>query len=110
MFLAKVTGHVVSTHKVPSMTGWKLLTVDPLRVDPNTHGELVSTGRTFVAIDLVGVGEGEMVLIVQGSSARMTDETAKLPIDAAIIALINQVSAHGTELFNRETENKGSAS
>jgi microcompartment protein CcmK/EutM len=99
MFLAKVTGNVVSTHKVAALVGYKLLTVEPLRIDPKTQADLVGVGRTFVAVDLVGVGEGETVLIVQGSSARMTDETAKLPIDAAIIGLVNQVSAFGKEIF-----------
>lgn len=104
MFLAKVTGHVISTHKVASMVGQKLLTVEPLRIDPKTRAELAPVGRTFVAVDLVGAGEGEMVLIVQGSSARQTEETAKLPIDAAIIALVNQVSAEGKDLFNRDNQ------
>lgn len=106
MFLARVSGHVVSTHKVDSMVGQKLLTVEPLRVDPQTRDKLVPVGRTFVAVDLVGVGEGEMVLIVQGSSARMTDQTAKLPVDAAIIALVHQVSAYGRELFHQQTDTK----
>jgi ethanolamine utilization protein EutN len=99
MFLAKVTGSVVSTHKVPSMVGHKLLTVEPLRIDPQTHASLVSVGRTFVAVDLVGVGEGQIVLIVQGSSARLTEETAKLPVDAAIIGLVNHVNAYGREIL-----------
>lgn len=99
MFLARVNGHVVSTHKVESMVGQKLLTVEPLRIDPAGGAQLIGVGRTFVAVDLVGVGDGEVVLLVQGSSARMTDETAKLPIDAAIIALVNQVSAHGKSVF-----------
>lgn len=108
MFIARVTGNVVSTHKVKSMVGQKLLTVDPLRIDPKSHKELVSTGRTFVAIDLVGVGEGELVLIVQGSSARMCDEASHLPIDAAIIGLVNSVSAYGQEIFNAdETTQEG---
>lgn len=99
MFIAKVTGNVVATQKVASMVGQKLLTVEPLRIDPKTQASLVGTGRTFVAVDLVGAGEGETVLIVQGSSARMTDETAKLPIDTAIIGLVNQVTAFGKEIF-----------
>ena len=48
MFLAKVTGSVVATQKVASMTGHKLLTVEPLRVDPAQRDRLVGTGRTFV--------------------------------------------------------------
>ncbi len=99
MFLARVTGNVVSTHKVPAMKGQKLLTVEPVRIDSGKKAELVSTGRTFVAIDLVGVGEGELVLIVQGSSARMAEEASKLPIDTAIIGLVNQVNAFGKEVF-----------
>jgi len=98
MFLAKVTGSVVSTHKVKSLVGQKLLTVEPLRIDPQTKADLVGVGRTFVCVDLVGVGEGEIVLIVQGSSARLTEETAKMPVDAAIIGLVNQVSAFGNEI------------
>lgn len=107
MFLARVTGNVVSTHKLPSMVGQKLLTVEPLRIDEKTHESLVPLGRTFVAVDLIGVGEGEIVMIVQGSSARMTDETAKLPIDAAIIGLVNQVSAYGREIFRPRNNSRG---
>lgn len=98
MFIAKVTGNVVATQKVASLVGQKLLTVEPLRIDPQSRDKLVSTGRCFVAVDLVGVGEGETVLIVQGSSARMTDQTAKLPIDTAIVALINNVNAFGRDI------------
>src|SRR5205085_563065 len=79
MFLARVTGSVVATQKIASMTGRKLLTVEPMRVDPAKRDRLVTTGRTFVVVDTVGAGQGEMVLIVQGSSARLTPETDKLP-------------------------------
>ena len=51
MFLAKVTGSVVSTQKVASLTGNKLLTVEPLRVDPAQRDRLIGTGRTFVVVD-----------------------------------------------------------
>ena len=98
MFLAKVTGSVVSTHKVASLVGQKLLTVEPLRIDPKSQASLVGVGRTFVCVDLVGAGEGETVLIVQGSSARLTEETSKLPVDAAIIGLVNHVSAFGKDI------------
>jgi ethanolamine utilization protein EutN len=98
MFVARVTGNVVSTLKVASMKGRKLLTVEPLRIDPESKSALIGTGRTFVAVDLIGVGADELVLIVQGSSARMTDETLKLPVDAAIIGLVNGLSAYGRDI------------
>ena len=85
MFLARVTGSVVATQKVASMTGQKLLTVEPYRVDEKERDRLVPTGRTFVAVDTLGAGLDEMVLICQGSSARLTPETEKLPIDAVVI-------------------------
>lgn len=70
MFLAKVTGSVVSTQKVQQMVGQKLLIVEPLRVDEKDKKSLKGTGRTFVCVDTVGAGEGETVLIVQGSRDR----------------------------------------
>lgn len=91
MFLAKVTGSIVSTQKVASMVGQKLLIVEPMRVNDKDRGTLASTGRTFIAVDTVGAGEGEIVLIVQGSSARFTPETKPLPIDCAIIGLVDVV-------------------
>jgi ethanolamine utilization protein EutN len=100
MFIAKVTGSVVATQKVTSMTGRKLLTVEPLRVDPAQHDRLIGTGRTFVCVDTVGAGQGEMVLIVQGSSARLTPETEKLPVDACIIGIVDTVNVENQTIFS----------
>lgn len=100
MFLARVTGTVVASHKVTSMTGHKLLTVEPLRVDPARRDALVSTGRTFVVVDTVGAGLGETVLIVQGSSARLTPETEKLPVDATIIGIVDTVNVESKMIFS----------
>jgi microcompartment protein CcmK/EutM len=105
MFLARVTGSVVATQKVASMTGHKLLTVEPLRVDPQSRDRLVGTGRTFVVVDATGAGQGEMVLIVQGSSARLTPETEKLPVDAAIIGIVDSVHVLGKTVFSARDEN-----
>jgi ethanolamine utilization protein EutN len=102
MFVAKVTGAVVSSHKVDSMVGHKLLIVEPYRIDPETRRTLKSTGRTFVAIDTVGAGEGEFVLITQGSSARLTPETKNLPIDTVIIGIVDSIHVDAGEIFNRE--------
>jgi ethanolamine utilization protein EutN len=100
MFLARVTGSVVATQKVASMTGHKLLIVEPCRVDDKIAGRLVPTGRTFVAVDTLGAGIDEMVLICQGSSARLTPETEKLPIDAVVIGLVDTVDLGGTVVFS----------
>ena len=100
MFLARVTGSVVSTQKVRSMVGHKLLIVEPLRVDPATRDRLVGTARSFVVVDTVGAGLGEMVLIVQGSSARLTPETEKLPVDATIIGIVDSVNVENQIVFS----------
>lgn len=100
MFLARVTGSVVATQKVASMVGRKLLTVEPLRVDAGKRDQLVSTGRTFVCVDTVGAGEGQMVLIVQGSSARMAPEVEKLPVDATIIGIVDTVNVDSKTIFD----------
>ena len=100
MFLAKVTGSVVATQKVKSMTGHKLLIVEPLRVDPSARDRLIGTGRSFVVVDTVGAGQGEMVLIVQGSSARLTPETEKLPVDCTIIGIVDTVNVENKTIFS----------
>jgi microcompartment protein CcmK/EutM len=103
MFLARVTGSVVATQKVATMTGRKLLTVEPLRVDPEQRDRLIGTGRSFVVVDAVGAGQGEMVLIVQGSSARLTPETEKLPVDAAIVGIVDSVHVEGRTVFSERS-------
>jgi microcompartment protein CcmK/EutM len=93
MFLARVTGSVVATQKVASMTGQKLLTVEPYRVDDKARDRLVPTGRTFVVVDTLGAGLDEMVLICQGSSARLTPE-------AVVIGLVDTVDVGGQVVFS----------
>src|ERR1043166_5136530 len=86
MFLGRVTGHVVATQKDKVLSGQKLLVVEPLNVKyeegaggSGKPASLGNTGRAIVAIDVVGCGEGQLVLVVQGSSARMTEITKNLP-------------------------------
>jgi len=102
MFVAKVTGSVVSTQKVDEMVGHKLMVVEPYRLDPKTRKSLSTTGRTFVAIDTIGAGEGEYVLITQGSSARLTTETKNLPIDAVIIGIVDSVHVENNSVYSRD--------
>jgi len=94
MQLARVVGTVVSTQKTQQLTGMKLLIVEP--VDPRT---LESTGKPMVAVDGVGAGEGEVVLYVSGSSARLTERTKERPVDATIMAIVDFVEVDGRQTF-----------
>ncbi len=104
MFVARVTGSLVSTHKVQAMVGQKLLVVEPLRVNEHDQSDLQPTGRTFIVVDPLGAGVGEIVLCVQGSSARFTPETKMLPIDAAIVGIVDTVTIKGQQIFNSGTD------
>lgn len=99
MFIARITGSIIATQKVESMIGQKLLIVEPLRVNEQDQSSLKPTGRTFVVVDTVGAGEGEIVLCVQGSSARFTPDTKQLPIDAAIIGIVDHVSVGSKSIY-----------
>ena len=104
MFLAKVTGSIVSTEKVETMRGHKLLVVEPFRLDQPARDRLATTGRTFVAVDMLGSGVGDFVLISQGSSARFTPETQKLPIDCVIIGIVDTVNIEKLEVYSRRED------
>lgn len=104
MFVARVTGSLVSTQKLDSMVGYKLLLVEPYRLETDQRRTLVTTGRTFVAVDLLGAGEGDLVLIAQGSSARLTPETKTMPIDTLIVGLIDHVHVGDLCVYERDAE------
>ncbi len=107
MFVARVTGSLVATQKVDAMVGRKLLVVEPYRLDPQSRSELKTTGRTFVAVDTVGAGEGEFVLITQGSSARLTPETKNLPVDTVIIGIVDTVHVDQRCVYSKEGKSGG---
>ncbi len=86
------------------MRGQKLLVVEPYRVDTKSRKQLVTTGRSFVAVDTLGAGEGDYVLIVQGSSARFTPETQKLPIDCVVIGIVDSVNIEKHAVYSRNAE------
>ncbi|MCO6457264.1 MAG: EutN/CcmL family microcompartment protein [Pirellulaceae bacterium] len=102
MFVAKVTGTLVSTQKVASMVGYKLLVVEPYRLEAQQRSSLTTTGRTLVAVDMLGAGEGDMVLITQGSSARLTPETKNMPIDTVIVGLVDRVQVDQRCVYSRQ--------
>lgn len=107
MFVAKVTGSLVATQKVDSLVGRKLLVVEPYRLDAETRAGLKTTGRTLVAVDTVGAGEGEYVLITQGSSARLSPETGSLPIDALVVGIIDTVHVGQLCVYAKEANSSG---
>ena len=102
MFLARVQGHVVASQKDPSMAGNKLLIVEPLKVqyDETGGGDFDVTGRAIVAVDHIGAGAGQLVLIVQGSSARMTEGCGKMPVDAVVVGLVDEAVVGGKRLVS----------
>lgn len=84
MYLAKIIGTVVSTSKREELIGMKLMIVERL----NEH--LESSRETEVAVDAVGAGEGEIVIVCKGSSARHVFGD-RYPIDTTIIAIVDTV-------------------
>ena len=86
MYLARVMGTVVATRKDDRLEGFKLLVVQP--VDPAG----IDTGTPVVAVDTVSAGFTETVLVVTGSSARMTSRTRDCPVDAAIVGIVDTVA------------------
>ncbi|MBI1246447.1 hypothetical protein GC197_01225 [bacterium] len=104
MFIAKVTGSVISTQKVDTMVGHKLLVVEPYRLESKDRQSLVTTGRTFVAVDMLGSGVGDFVLITQGSSARLTPETKSLPIDCVVIGIVDRAHVDHLCVYDRDDD------
>ncbi len=86
MIIAQVIGTVVATRKHEQLVGTKLQIVQPL--EPQSDKPL---GDTFMAIDAVGAGVGERVIVVQGSGARLAVENNQCPVDATIIGIIDRV-------------------
>ncbi len=96
MQIAKVVGTVVSTTKSDRLTGLKMLLVKP--IDLETFEE---KGNVLVAFDAVGAGEGEIVMIVSGSSSRNTALTENKPSDTAIVAIIDYIDLRNKRIFSK---------
>ncbi len=99
MILARVEGSVVATKKSSKMTGSKLLVVRPLVLDQPDAREFRPGQSTLVATDSLGAGEGEVVLVVQGSSARLAMENKDTPVDAVVIGLVDSVDLNRRLLY-----------
>ena len=83
MIIGKVVGSLFSTRKNEKLVGNKFMIVEPVE-------DMRSTGSRLVAIDVIGAGIGEYVLVAQGSAARIGCDMADAPIDAASVGIIDE--------------------
>ena len=83
MIVGKVIGSVVSTRKMNALVGSKLMVVEPLSSMDSSHARII-------AIDNIGAGIGEIVLVATGSAARIGLNMADSPIDAAIVGIVDE--------------------
>lgn len=95
MLLGRVAGTLVASRKDPSIEGHKLLLVRTLDIE----GE--ETGQFVVAMDAVGAGVDEVVMVAQGSSARQTDVTRDRPCDAVVMAIVDSWETDGQQRFHK---------
>jgi microcompartment protein CcmK/EutM len=102
MQLARVRGNVVASIKTGGLAALRLLLLeavsaaDPLAAAP--AGEAPAS-EVYVAIDLVGAGVGEVVLVTRGSAARVAEDSRGAPTDAAVIAIVDSVQFDGEPTF-----------
>ena len=86
MYLARVIGDVVSTHRHEYLGQKKLLLVRRLDLDDREEGGEV------IALDVIGVGVGEKVLVVQeGNAARALFQDTKIPVQAVVVGVVDEV-------------------
>lgn len=99
MVIAEVIGNVVATQKYHLLDGKKLLIIQPVSVDGKPQGS------PKVAVDSVGAGAGEIVFVVEGSSARMAVKPeSKVPVDCTIIAIIDLMEKDGKIVYRKNPE------
>ena len=96
MQIAKVKGKVISTNKTEKLVGLTLLVVVPIEL--STFEE---KGQPIVAIDTVGAGAGEIVMLCGGSSSRQTPITENKPSDMAIVAIIDSIEIENRIVFRK---------
>lgn len=98
MKLGVVIGNVVSTRKVESVSGLKMLVVSYL------NGDLVDTRKTAVCLDTVGAGSGDVVLLCSSSSARLTAATRNAVTDNTIVGIVETISSGGTTTYSKHSD------
>ena len=83
MIIGRVYGSVVSTHKLPGLVGYKFMQVQCIE-----NGKLID--KYLTAVDGVGAGIGEDVIITTGSSARVALDRENVPVDAVIVGILDK--------------------
>jgi len=96
MQIGIVKGTVVSTSKADKLNGLKLLLVKPISIEDQKE-----KGDVIVAVDAVGAGVGEVVMLVAGSSSRQTIMTENKPVDLSIVAIIDHIDLNGKRIFEK---------
>ena len=86
MLMGRVVGEVWATRKDSGIDNMKLLIVSQIALE-----DRATTGAYVVAVDSVGAGVGEVVLVAQGSSARQSELTKNRPVDAVIMAIVDDI-------------------
>jgi ethanolamine utilization protein EutN len=86
MIIGKIIGNVWATRKNESLNGHKLMIVEAYEYSGNYPKQL-----PFVAVDTIGAGIGETVLVVTGSSARVILGHNNVPVDNTIVGIIDQI-------------------
>ncbi|MBH0229712.1 EutN/CcmL family microcompartment protein [Halobacillus yeomjeoni] len=85
MIVGEVVGNIWATRKEDNLTGFKFLVVEP----DTTPAQIESS--TFVAVDRIGAGVGDKVMVTRGSASAQIDDHELIPIDALIIGIIDSV-------------------
>jgi microcompartment protein CcmK/EutM len=98
MLLGRIIGTVVATRKEEELSGLRFLVVKACDFD----GKPTATSAIVVAVDAVGAGVGEVVLYASGSSARQTKATKDRPVDATIMAIVDQVEVDGASRYTKD--------
>ena len=96
MRLAKVVGTIVSTQKDPPLMGCKLMIVK--KIDEKGEFEKYSSSSTSVAVDTVGAGIGETVIITSGSTARFVYGDKTTPVDMTIVGIVDEIQTSAPEV------------
>jgi len=98
MVLGRIIGTLVASRKEPTLEGLKLLVVRACDVD----GSISAPGTVVIAVDAVGAGIGEVVLYAAGSSARQTQVTQNRPVDATIMAIVDEITVGGERRYVKD--------